>query len=127
MLALTTPGLPLDLLLPLASSVVYVVAALFLKRAAEAGASVWRTTRICNVFAAIFFAPLWLLGGNIPDGPGWWQPAVVALMFLVGQMFTVLALRSGDVSVTTPVLGLKVVLVAVFITVLLREALTAGL
>jgi drug/metabolite transporter (DMT)-like permease len=119
--------MPLHLILPLAAGVVYVVAALFLKRAGEAGASVWRTTRICNLFAALFFAPLWWLGGNMPGMSSWWQPAVVASIFLLGQILTVLALRTGDVSITTPVLGLKVVLVATFTAVLLRESLSIWL
>jgi hypothetical protein len=77
MMADSTQVLPLPILLPLASSVVYVVAALFLKRASEAGAGVWRTTRVCNVMTAVFFAPLWLLGGTIPGAAEWWQPALV--------------------------------------------------
>jgi drug/metabolite transporter (DMT)-like permease len=127
MLALAPPGLPLHFILPLASAVVYVAAALFLKRAAEAGVSAWRSTRVCNSFAAILFTPLWLLGGQLPDATIWWQPAVTAFLFLLGQLFTMLALRSGDVSITTPVLGLKIILVAVFIAVLLPEPLTRGL
>ena len=118
--------MPLQIILPLAAAVVYVAAALFLKRAAESGVGVWRLTRTCNFIAAIFFAPLWLLGGNIPAGL-WWQPATAAILFIFGQVFTVVALRTGDVSITTPVLGVKVVLVALLTAVLLREPLTPGL
>lgn len=112
--------------LPLVAAVVYVAAALFLKRATETGADVWRLTRTCNFISAIFFAPLWLLGGNL-HLELWWQPAIAALIFMLGQVFTMLALRVGDVSITTPVLGLKVVLVALLTAVLLREPLTSGL
>jgi len=118
--------MPLHLVLPLAAAIVYVAAALFLKRAAESGTDVWRLTRTCNFVAAIFFAPLWLLGGNLPSGL-WWQPAAAALLFMSGQILTMIALRIGDVSITTPVLGVKVVLVALLTSVLLREPLTAGI
>src|SRR5688572_33447250 len=111
--------MPFHLILPLAAAVVYVAAALFLKRATESGVGVWRLTRACNFVAAIFFAPLWLLGGTFPSGL-WWQPAAVALIFILGQVLTMLALRIGDVSITTPVLGVKVVLVALLTAVLLR-------
>jgi drug/metabolite transporter (DMT)-like permease len=112
--------------LPLAAAVVYVAAALFLKRATESGVGVWPLTRTCNFIAAIFFAPLWLLGGNLPPGL-WWQPATAALLFILGQVFTMVALRIGDVSITTPVLGVKVVLVALLTALLLREPLAPGL
>lgn len=127
MLALATSAPPLHIVLPLASAVVYVAAALFLKRAAEAGVGAWRSTRVCNSFAAVLFTPLWLLGGELPDATMWWQPAVTALLFLLGQLLTMLALRSGDVSITTPVLGLKIILVAAFMAALLPEPLAPGL
>ncbi len=117
--------MPLHFILPLAAAIVYVAAALFLKRATENGAGVWRLTRTCNFVAGIFFAPLWLLGGNLPAGL-WWQPAAAALIFMSGQLLTMIALRTGDVSITTPVLGLKVVLVALLTSALLREQLTGG-
>lgn len=118
--------MPFHLILPLAAAVVYVAAALFLKRAAENGVGVWKLTRACNFVAAIFFAPVWLLGGNLLPGL-WWQPATAALLFIAGQLLTMLALRIGDVSITTPVLGVKVVLVALLTALLLREPLAPGL
>lgn len=118
--------MPLHFILPLSAAIVYVAAALFLKRATESGAGVWRLTRTCNFIAGIFFAPLWTLGGNLPSGL-WWQPAAAALLFMLGQILTMMALRIGDVSITTPVLGLKVVLVALLTSVFLREQLTGGI
>ena len=38
--------------------------------------------------------------------------ALVALLFLSGQIWTFVALSRGDVSVATPVLGLKIIMVA---------------
>jgi drug/metabolite transporter (DMT)-like permease len=48
----------------------------------------------------------------------YWQPAVAALLFFLGQVFTFKALSRGDVSVTTPVMGTKVILVALFSSLL---------
>ena len=48
--------LPLHLLFPFASSLLYVAAALSLKRATEARAGVWRSTFVLNVVAAGCFA-----------------------------------------------------------------------
>jgi drug/metabolite transporter (DMT)-like permease len=92
----------------------YVVAALLLKRASDLGADVWRTTRIINYTTAVAAAGLWPLGGTIPDPSIWWHPVAAGALFFAGQIFTLLALNIGDVSVATPVLGLKILLVVVF-------------
>ena len=123
MLATTTVAdLPLHLLFPFTSSVLYVAAALSLRRAAEARAGVWRSTFVMNVVAGACFLPL--LAG--PPGPGptpIWQAAVIAALFVVAQAFTMLALDRGDVSVATPVMGTKVVFVAVFVTLLVGDVM----
>jgi drug/metabolite transporter (DMT)-like permease len=95
-------GVPLHLLLPLLSGIVYVAGALLLKRASELGADVWRTARICNFTSAAVFAPLALFGGTIPDAQQFWQPALAALLFVLGQVFTLLSLRMGDAFNTLP-------------------------
>lgn len=116
----------MELLLPLLAGVVYVAGALLLKRAAEMGIDAWRATRTCNFTIALMFMPLTLLGGSVPLG-SWWQPAITGLLFVVGQVFSVLALNIGDVSVATPVLGLKILLVAVLTTILLDQPLGSAL
>jgi len=92
-----------------------------LKRAADLGANVWRTTRVINYTTALLSAPLWLLGGAIPSASLWWQPPVAGMFFFAGQIFTLLALSSGDVSVATPVLGVKILLVALLTAVLIGD------
>ena len=119
--------MPLHLLLPLISGIVYVVGALLLKRASDLGSDVWRTTRIINYATAAVAVPLWLLGGTIPSSSLWWQPPAAATLFFAGQIFTLLALNTGDVSVATPVLGLKILLVALLSTVLIGDPIGARL
>lgn len=111
---------PLHLLFPLASSIGYVVAVLLLKRSAAFGIGLWRTTFVANATTAVLFAPLWALGGTLLPLAQLWQPAIAGLLFFVGQICTFLAIR-GDVSVATPVLGSKIILVAFFSTLLLAE------
>jgi len=117
----------MHLLLPLLSSLLYVVAALFLKQATRHKVGVWRTTFICNWLTAFLFLGLWPLGGTIPAGYLFWQPAVVALLFVAGQIFTFMALERGDVSVATPVMGTKVILVALFSTMIMPETVPVKL
>lgn len=110
-----------SVVLPLCAAMAYVIAALFIKRASETGADVWRTAFVCNVASAICFQPLLLLGGNARPLSQWWQPALVALLFLSGQIWTFVSLSRGDVSVATPVLGIKILLVAAFAALLVAQ------
>jgi len=107
------------LLIPLACAFTYVVAALAFKRAAELGVGVWRTNFVANWTAGLAFLTLWLAAGRPVVGLTlYWQPALAAAFFLLGQSSLFLALKHGDVTVTTPVMGTKVIMVALF-TVLL--------
>ena len=119
---IASSDLPVHLLFPFTSSLLYVAAALSLKRASLAGAGVWRSTLVMNVVVAVCFLPL--LGSQRGGGP-WpvWQAAVIGGLFVVGQALTMLALSRGDVSVATPVIGTKVVFVAVFVTLLVGDPL----
>ena len=87
------------------------------------GVDVWRTTRVCNFTIAGMFVPLTLLGGSISSGNLLWQAGIAGLLFVIGQVFSVLALNIGDVSVATPVLGLKILLVGILTTLVLQEPL----
>lgn len=103
------------LLIPLACAFTYVFSVLTLKRAAAFGVGVWRANFVANWAMLVAFLPAWFWqGGQIHPLSEYWQPALTALLFLGGQTFTFLALNCGDVSVTTPVMGTKVILVALF-------------
>ena len=113
----------LHLIIPLACAFLYVVAALMLKRASALGVGVWRIGFLANWVMFLCFLPWWLgqPGGSGHPWTDYWQPAVSGLLFLGGQMAIFLALQGGDVSVTTPVMGTKVIMVA-----LLSHLLRAG-
>jgi drug/metabolite transporter (DMT)-like permease len=104
--------LPTHLLLPLLASMLFVVGLIFFKRTSGAGVSPWTATFIANQWAAALFSSLWLLGGTEQPWSMLWQPAIIAVLYVLGQIFTFSAIEHGDVSVATPVFGTKVVLVA---------------
>lgn len=116
----------LPVLLPLVAAMVYVIGALLAKRSAELGSGVWRTAFVSNLVSAVFFAFLLPLGGTF-HADLLWQPALVAVFYLLGQLLNFLALQKGDVSVATPVMGLKIILVAVFTTLLLTSGVSVKL
>lgn len=117
------PLMQWHLLFPFTASLLYIASALFLKRAQQLGGGVLRTTFIANVAIALVFAALLPLGGKGQPATQLWQPALVATLFVAGQVFSVLALSVGDVSVATPVLGAKTIFVAWFTTLLLATRL----
>ncbi|MDX1948073.1 MAG: DMT family transporter [Pirellulaceae bacterium] len=111
---------PLALVLPLASAILYVIGALLLRRAADFGVGFWRTTFVANTICAVIYAPLLVMGGT------WhwnlvWQPMVAAVLFVGGSILSFLSINKGDVSIATPVLGLKIILVALFSTLLVGQ------
>jgi drug/metabolite transporter (DMT)-like permease len=114
------------LLLPLTSSLLYVFGALFLKEASTRGAGLWRSMAVTNLICGIVFAALWFLGGRLREPAAWVQPAAAGALFLGGQVFGFIAIQRGDVSVSTPVMGIKVVLVAFFVTLVLGERVPAA-
>jgi drug/metabolite transporter (DMT)-like permease len=98
----------------LIAAVCYAVGALVVKRAAELGVGAWRTAFLANIIAALLYGPVLAFGGTV-RWDLWWQPALVAVCYVTGQVFTFLSLDRGDVSVATPVLGLKILLVTVLV------------
>ena len=121
---LAATALPLHLLFPLASSLLYVAAALSLRRASEHGAGLWRSTFVMNLAAAACFLPL--LAGHSGPGPfPLWQPASIAALFVLAQTLTMLAFNRGDVSVATPVMGTKVLFVAALVTLIVGDPIIA--
>lgn len=106
---------------PLIAGLLYVFSALFIKRTADFGVGLWRTTFVANIVVAILFAALWGFGGKPVVWQLLWQPFVIALMLFSGQLCQFFALEKGDVSVAVPVFGLKVILVAFLTPILIGE------
>lgn len=109
------------LVFPLLASVLYVLGAMQIRRAADLGAGAWRITVVNNFTTAAGFSLLWGLGGEPMVWADLWQPAVVALLFNGGQILSFVALTRGDVSVATPVFSSKIIFVAFFVALILGE------
>lgn len=115
---------PAHLLLPLLASLLFVCGLLFIKRASSHGVGPWTVTFIANYWAASIFSLLWFLGGDTQPLSQLWQPAVVASLYILGQIFTFGAIEHGDVSVATPVFGVKVIVVAFLLSALYGQPLS---
>jgi len=107
----------MHLILPLFASLLFVCGLIVIKRANAAGVSPITTVFSTNLAASFAFSFVWLLGGEAIHWNLLWQPAIIATLFVLGLGFTFLAIQRGDVSLATPIFGVKVVLVAILLTV----------
>jgi len=114
-------SLPPYLLLPLASGLVFAVGTMASKRAMEQGVCPWRSMFVANIIAALLYVPLWFAGKEPFSWTGTIHASVCGVTFFLGNMFAYLALKRGDVSVVTPILGMKVLIVALFTVLILGE------
>ena len=107
------------------ASLLFVCGLICVKRATTHGITSWTVTFLANQWAAIVFSTLWFLGGPGQPWAQLWQPAVIAMLYVCGQVATFSAIRFGDVSLATPIFGIKVVLVSFLVTFSLGQNLTA--
>ncbi len=114
---------PLASLLPLLAAVVYALSALFLKRATMEGGGLWRVTFLTNLGQAVLLLPLLKFGHGSMNALEAWHVAISSLVFFLGQLSVFAGMRYGDVSIVTPVMGVKVILVAALVTVFAHETL----
>ncbi len=105
------------------AAILFSVATLALRVAAKAKVDIWRTNFVSNLVTAVSFQPFWFFAGPLPPIEIWWQPAVVATLYIVGQVLTLLSLTKGEVSIAAPVLGVKLLFVPLFIAFLGIEKL----
>lgn len=104
--------MPYHLLFPLFSSVCFVLGVMLAKQAFSRGVTPWTGTFLGNFWLAVFWGLVAAVRGQVIPSESWGIAAVIGLMFVLGQVFTYLAFQFGDVSVATPLFGLKVLMVA---------------
>ena len=114
---------PWYLLLPLVAAIGYAIASLLLKKALNEGAHPMACFHINNWTSSLMFLPLALFETqNVA-----WQlsliPVGLGVLFFTGGWFTFVAMQRGDVSLVTPVLGSKVVFVALSASLLIAGSM----
>lgn len=110
---------PLYLLLPLASAIVYALGSIVIKRALKEGVTMDQSFHLTNFAVGVMFLPLLALETAEVDWTEIWKPLVMGITFFAGTWLTFVGIRRGDVSMVTPIMGTKVVFVAlgvVFLT-----------
>ncbi len=86
--------------------------ATFAKQSALRGSSPYTNTALSNLTLALIWAGVGVLyGGGLPIA-AWGPAAAIACAFVMGQLCTYLAFQFGDVSLATPIFGVKIIIVA---------------
>jgi drug/metabolite transporter (DMT)-like permease len=73
---------------------------------------------LTNLAVGLLFLPLLLFENNAIDWSKVWQPLLMGSLFFIGNWLTFLAIKRGDVSLVTPIMGTKVIFVAVALVLL---------
>lgn len=118
---------PWYLLVPLLAAGAYAAASLCFKQAYAHGLGMMEAFYWLNFAGMLMFAPLWFQVGSWPAVGEWWKPALTAGMIFCGTWTTFAAIRAGDVSLVTPLMGTKVVITALVASGLAGTRLPAGL
>lgn len=96
------------------AAVIYPVGTLCIKKALAYGAGPMRFTFVANWVLFPFFALLLIKDHELLDTSYWWACLLAGLLHFLGIGLTYVAIRVGDVSVQTPIMGTKVLFVAMF-------------
>jgi drug/metabolite transporter (DMT)-like permease len=100
------------LLFPLLAGLLYAAGTLGLNAASRLGVDSIRATVACNVCTVVAFLAFYDWGSfpSLPDPL--WPVLLLGALFVLGQIFTILAVATGEISSVGPVFGVKVVFVA---------------
>jgi uncharacterized membrane protein len=106
-------------LLAFISAFGYSLGGLFNKQAMAEGSGLFRVTAFSIWASALGVLPFFFMYSEPLPGHLWFQPLLTAFFFLCGQVFFILALRTGDLSIVAPVAGAKPILNALLVAALL--------
>lgn len=119
--------IPLYMVLPLVAAVMYAYGSLYFKEGFEHGITVIHTFVVTNWVMAGVFVPLLLLEAPNSSLLSHLKPLISALSFVVGNLLTFRAIRSGDMSIVVPVMGTKAFFVALSASVFFGKTITTGM
>lgn len=98
--------------LPLLSALIYALGSLCLKRSMELGSGAIRSIFMCNVLLGVCFGPLTFFSDQPLGLVDIYMPLILSVTVFFAQILVVLAIRLGGVTVQGPLMGIKIILVA---------------
>ena len=113
----------MPLILGLVAGILYAISAVLCKRGLELGAGTIRSLIFSNIVMSLCFLPYPILSSQGISTYDIQTGLSLGLLFFLGQFFCFWALKNGDASLITPIMGSKPIFVAIF---LLSHGMTAG-
>jgi drug/metabolite transporter (DMT)-like permease len=105
-------------LLALLAGLIYAGGAIAGKKALELGCGQVRTVILSNLILSVCFIPHFFLSPGWPTLSEWITGTGLGAIFLLAQALLFRALRAGDASMVSPLMGIKSILVAFFLVIL---------
>ncbi|MFP4483986.1 MAG: hypothetical protein ACLFO1_03955 [Spirochaetaceae bacterium] len=106
---------------PLLAGLLYTFASFYIRRALRGGINMALQFSVTNLASAVVVGgpALVLSGGSLVLHSFW--PFLNAGFFIIGQILVILALRTGDSSIQTPIMGMKVLFVPAIVALAFAE------
>lgn len=79
-----------------------------------------------NAVLGLSSLPFWFIGEPMGAWSDLVGPFIVSIGFFAAQLFGIFAIHKGDVSVVTPIMGVKAVMVGLLSLVMIKESQSAG-
>lgn len=98
--------------LPLVAAMIYTVGSLLMKQALNSNVGAMRVLFLNHWIFFLFMIPAYLTGAGQEDWSLLWAPLLTGVFSAIGALLSILAVKYGDFSVATPLLGMKVLMVA---------------
>ncbi len=118
-------GVPVFSIIPLFLGLLAACGALSAKRALEEGCSAMRLGAWSCVAFGLLHLPLLIWAEPPGDSARWYQVALPGLAFFSAMMMLYAAIQYGEVSIATPLMGTKVLLVVILTALVLGEEVPA--
>lgn len=109
--------------LPIVAGFGYALGVLVIRKSLTQGVSGERVNLACNGVMALLFQLFWLVPCPVFPWREVMWPILCGGIFFLGQILTFRAIAAGDVSVSTPLMGTKVLFVALFTVFIARTDL----
>ena len=97
---------------------------MFASKAIGRGASAWTGTFYGNLWLGLIWLSIGICRWDVISVAEWWKALIPGFLFFAGQCLTFLAFRYGDVSVATPVFGVKILFVAGLTSLLTGQSIS---
>lgn len=96
----------------LTSAIFYSLAGIFIKKAMQGGIGIARATVAMTTVLVVVFSPLLLLTECALSVNNLWKPIITGFVSFLGTISTIVAIQRGDITIQTPMMGIKIIFVA---------------